>query len=100
MEDYDDLWLFLREFFNYEHYTHAIQKIRQAVANDPTYKMRWLRIADLIRKRSLLPGQPLTLLHEGANQVLYENSDEEAYNWLDKMVRNVEREDGEIESYS
>jgi len=39
------------------------------------------------------------LVNEGANQVLDENSDDEAYIWLTKTVSNIERADGKIESY-
>jgi hypothetical protein len=44
-------------------------------------------------------GEALMAVHEGANRVLDENTDEESYKWLDLMVKNVEREDGHIEAY-
>ncbi|MBD2501666.1 hypothetical protein [Anabaena azotica] len=99
MQDYELIWDFLREFFNYEHYAIAIEKARYAIASNKVYKENWLRIVQVIQNRELLPRQPLTLVHEGANQVLDENSDDEAYIWLAKMVHNVERTDGKIEEY-
>jgi hypothetical protein len=41
----------------------------------------------------------LTLVNDEANQVINENSDEEAYVWLDKMVANIQRSDGIVEEY-
>ena len=99
MLDYELIWNFLREFFNYQHYTIAIEKARDAISTNAIYKENWLRITAVIRNQELLPGQPLTLIHEGANQMLDENSDEEAYVWLDKMVHKLERADGKIEEY-
>ena len=93
------IWNFLREFFNCQQYTMAILRARNAISAKSVYKENWLRIAAVIRNRELLPGRPLTLVHEGANQMLDVDSDEEAYVWLDKMVNNVERFDGEIEEY-
>ena len=50
-------------------------------------------------ERAFSPGQPLHLVQHGANQALDENTDDEAYVWLDKMVANVERTDGVIDEY-
>lgn len=99
MNDYEMVWNFLREFFNYEHYAVAIRKARNTIANDQGYQENWQRIAHTILNRGLLHGQPLTVVQEGANQVLDENSDEEAYRWLEKMLRNIERNTDEIEEY-
>ncbi len=43
-------------------------------------------------------GQPLSLVHLAANQVLDQNFDQEAYVWLDKMVKNVEAVNEAIEN--
>lgn len=93
------LWDFLREFFNYEHYRVAIENARARVAEDPSYRARWQEIRETVTTRSLPPSEPLRLVNEGANQVLDENTDDEAYAWLDKMVANVERTDGEVDEY-
>jgi hypothetical protein len=53
----------------------------------------------LTDERKLLPGQPLALVNHKANQVIDETSDEEAYVWLDLMIRNIERADGKVEEY-
>ena len=99
MQDYEILWNFLREFFNYEHYAVAIEKAKYAIAVGKICKKEWSRIAAVVQNKELLPGQPLSLVNEGANQVLDENSDDEAYIWLTKTLSNIERADGKIESY-
>ena len=99
MKDYDMIWQFLREFFNYEHYPIAIEKIQSAKATDPIYGKKWEQIRFIIQNRKLPPGEPLNLVHHAANQVLDENSDQEAYYWLKQMIDNIERTDGEIDEY-
>ena len=98
-DDYEMIWNFLREFFNYEHYKITILNSRKAISNNQSYRTSWKKIASIIYKRELLQGQPLILVHEAANQVLDENSDKEAYIWLDKVINNVERTDGKIDEY-
>ena len=99
MENYDLLWNFLREFFNYEFYSVAIRNAKAKISSSSTYQENWQKIMTLVHNRELLPKQPLTLVNQGANQVLDDNSDEEAYVWLDKMVANIQRSDGIIEEY-
>jgi hypothetical protein len=43
-------------------------------------------------------GQPSSLVYLAANQVLDQNSDQEAYVWLDKMVKNIEAVNEAIEN--
>jgi hypothetical protein len=83
MSDYELIRLFLSRFFNYEGYEEGIKNARNAISRNPTTSENW----------------PLSLVHDGANQVLNENSDAEAYIWLEKMIKNVEREDEIIEKY-
>jgi hypothetical protein len=99
MNDYELIWDFLHATFNYEYYTAAIENTRQILATNLLFQEEWSRIVEDIRLRNLQPGQPLYLVNHGANQVLDENTDEEAYRWLDLMIRNVERTDGQIEQY-
>ncbi|MGH8902354.1 MAG: hypothetical protein ACRDYA_11895 [Egibacteraceae bacterium] len=56
-------------------------------------------MTEIIQNRGLASGEALYLVHNAANQVLDENSEEEAYVWLDKMVENINRDDGVIEPY-
>jgi hypothetical protein len=99
MKDYDMVWQFLREFFSYEHYPIAIERIRRIKNTDPTYQKKWEQIKFIIQNQQLPLGEPLNLLHNAANQVLDENCDREAYSWLKKMISNVERTDGVIDEY-
>jgi hypothetical protein len=59
----------------------------------------WHQVKEIVDKRLLDSGVALELVNHVANQVLDENSDEEAYAWMSKMVENVDREDGIIEPY-
>jgi hypothetical protein len=93
-----DLRSFLTVYFPYEEYAAAIATARAAVARGD-YGAHWDQIAASVRNRALAPGEPLRLVHQAANQVLDDNTDDEAYVWLDKMVENVERTDGVIDEY-
>lgn len=96
---YELTWHLLSGCFNYEHYAVGIEKARQMIQHDPTFHRNWIRIVSTIENREFTSGQPLKLVNHGANQVLDINSDEEAYFWLDKMILNLERTDGEIDVY-
>lgn len=91
--------MFLRQFFNYEDYMIAISKAKQKIAAQQAYRQNWVKISSAICNQSLLPGQPLQLVHYDANQVINESSDQEAYVWSEQMVKNVERTDGVIKRY-
>jgi hypothetical protein len=96
---YEVIWTFLRQFFNYRGYTEGIAAARERIRKDLLYSNRWSQISNDISNRAMFPGDPLRLVNNGANQMLDENSDEEAYKWLDLMVSNIERTDGEIALY-
>jgi hypothetical protein len=99
MSDFSTTWSFLREFFNYEHYADGIRRAQQKIERDLRYREDWAQIVQAVRNRGFAEGEPLELIHNAANQVLDENSDEEAYAWLDKMVENINRSDGVIDKY-
>lgn len=99
MEVFELTWNFLREFFNYERYTNAIQKARNAIENKDNYQENWQKISTAIKERKFQPEEPLNLVNQAANQVLDENSDNEAYFWLDKLVYNLEILDDQIDEY-
>ena len=90
---------FLREFFNYEHYSNAIQKARAAIISKNEYQEKWQKISIAIKERNFQPREPLSLVNHAANQVLDENSDNEAYVWLDKLVYNLEMQDVKVDEY-
>jgi hypothetical protein len=99
VNDYELIAHFLTVFFSYEFYITAIEEVRNDMATHSYWREKWPRIVKIIRTRKLLPGQPLALVNHKANQVIDENSDEEAYVWLDLMIRNVEHTNGEVEDY-
>ncbi|MBK7897761.1 MAG: hypothetical protein IPJ90_23345 [Anaerolineaceae bacterium] len=96
---FEAVWIFLRQFFNYRHYEEGVADAKEKIRQDPLYSRRWSQISNDILNRAFLPGEPLILVRDGANQVLDENSDEEAYKWLDLMVSNIERKDGKFVPY-
>ncbi|MBD2057290.1 hypothetical protein H6F88_14895 [Oculatella sp. FACHB-28] len=80
-------------------YIEGIQSIKKSIKNNPIIAERWADFVSIIQNRELEPDQPLTLVNDMANQVIYENPDEEAYVWLDRMIQNVEREDNGLDPY-
>ncbi len=98
-EDYELIWNFLSMCFNYEYYPDGIRRAKQAIEHNMQTQENWKRILSTIQNRQLEPGEPLYLVNHGANQVLDENSDEEAYRWLNKMIANIEKTDGQIDEY-
>ena len=95
----DEIKSILGAFFKYDEYIIAIKKLRIATGNGGQYAVYWKTAKEVIRKRDMIPGQPLQLIHIDANLPLDENSDEEAYKWLDLMVENVESADDTIIEY-
>lgn len=93
---------FLESFlgiFNSEHYTTAIKNIRQSINSNPRRMEEWAKVSKLISLRGLPSGKPLALVHHISNQVLDDNTDEEAWRWLELMVVNVEQLNDKITSY-
>jgi hypothetical protein len=98
-KEYEVIYNFLGEFFRDEFYNTAIKNAKNRIDVNPQYQLAWEQVKDIIRKGNLLNGEPLSLVHNGANQVLDENSDEEAYIWLRKILYNIDRNDGNIDEY-
>ena len=96
---YELIRQFLSGSFNYEFYTDGIFRARRLINFSNQTKENWKQIKLIIQNRELEPGQALTLVNHGANQVIDENSDQEAYVWLDKMIDNIERTDDQIDEY-
>jgi hypothetical protein len=86
-------------YFNDEHYRVAIEGVRRIIAEHALTQHNWPAIKEAIRNRQYAPGEPLELIHTVANLPLDENTDEEAYYWLELMVQNIDRTDGIIEEY-
>ncbi len=99
MSNFTVIWNLLREFFNYEHYSTGVQRIQEQIAQSENYKKNWDTLKKVVIEKHLQHGEPLELIHNGANQMLDDNTDEEAYVWFAKLIDNVERTDGVIDEY-
>lgn len=98
-KDSEELLKSFLGMFNSEHYEIAIKNIRESIKSNPSHNEEWKEISKLISSRDLPSGEPLALVNNIANQVLDENSDEEAWRWLELMVTNVEQLNDKIIPY-
>lgn len=89
METLDLLKGVLGQFFRDEFYVEGVKNLRKSLRNEPTYSSSWTAITSIILSKELDDGQALYLLDNSANYPLYENSDEEAYKWLNLMLINA-----------
>lgn len=89
MKELEILKSVLASNFQYSFYEDAIKNIRVEVNEFPYYKENWIEVIKLIIYRKLPKGEPLKLLQETANLAIYENTDVEAYRWLDLFLINV-----------
>lgn len=99
MKEIEILKSVLASNFQYEFYENAIKNVKEEVNTNTYYKENWNDVIKLIIYRKLDEGQPLKLINETANLVLYENSDEEAYRWLDLFLINIAKVDDIIINY-
>lgn len=76
----------LSEFFRDKYYSQGVKELRNSLHSKSSYSEYWEQIARSILDKKL--ETPLDLVHNSANQVLDENSDEEAYKWLNFMLVN------------
>ena len=53
------------------------------------YKENWNDVMKFVLYRKLDSGESLKLIQDTANLMLYDNTDEEAYRWLDLFLVNV-----------
>jgi hypothetical protein len=73
--------------FRYYSYSEAILKLRELIEEE-NYRNHWNSVIELIIYRKFKKGEALSLIQNDANLLLYYNSDEEAYRWLDLMLIN------------
>ncbi|MBN1877035.1 MAG: HEAT repeat domain-containing protein [Anaerolineae bacterium] len=97
---FDKLASILVCYFYDDFYGVGVRSLRSTIAKNGPTARGWEAAAAAIRDRAFLPGQPLELVHNKANRPLEEDTDEEAYRWLDLLIQNVERTGGEIQGYS
>ena len=77
----------LGEFFRDNFYKEAIINLRKSLEERNDYDT-WEKIIWLIINKELEAGVPLALLHNTANLPLDDDTDEEAYKWLNLMLIN------------
>lgn len=75
-------------FFKDNFYKDAVNKLRHAIREKEYYKENWENVVWLILNRELNEDEPLYLMDNDANLPLDENTDEEAYKWLNLMLIN------------
>lgn len=76
----------LGEFFRDSFYKEAIKNLRKSLI-DSKYE-NWDKIIWAVINRELENGRPLYLMHNTANLPLDEDTDAEAYKWLNLMLIN------------
>lgn len=79
-----------------EFYSEGVKNVRKDLNQNQSYKDNWSEIVRIVLNKELKDGQALDLIHNTANLPLYENSDEEAYKWLNLMLINVSGSDDDI----
>jgi hypothetical protein len=78
----------LGEFFRDYQYCEGIINLRKSLKQKNVYSENWEIIIRMILNRNLVEGIPLKLIQDSANLLLDENSDVEAYKWLNLMLIN------------
>ena len=99
MKEIEILKSVLASNFQYEFYENAIKNAKEEIITNTYYIENWNDVIKHIIYRKLDKGQPLELINKTANLVLYENSDEEAYRWLDLFLINIAKIDDIVISY-
>ena len=99
-DTYEQTFEFLQAYFYDFSDREAIEGIKHDIVNYPTTNMRWQIVKQAIQNREFEEGIALQLVHHAANRVIMENTEEEAYVWLDNMANNIDRIDGLFEEYT
>lgn len=85
----------LMEYFMYNTYEEAILCLKRNISENGNYSSYWNSIKKFILNREFQKGEPLGFITINANLLLDENTDEEAYKWLELMIQNVETENND-----
>jgi hypothetical protein len=99
MKEIEILKSILATNFRYEFYDNAIKNAKIEIRNNSYYRENWNNVIELIISRRMIEGEPLRLIHDSANLAIYENTDTEAYRWLDLFLSNVAMTDDTVVSY-
>ncbi|MGV3609708.1 MAG: hypothetical protein ACO1N0_02090 [Fluviicola sp.] len=89
MKELEVLKSLLGSNFRYYVYDEAIIRVREDIKKSDFYKSKLNDLIKLILYRKLSKGEALSLIHNDANLVIFENTDEEAYRWLDLFLVNI-----------
>ena len=80
-KEYNILKSLLLYFYD-DFYEVAITNVRDELQRNLNYQQEWTNVVRLVIFKNLPKGEAMNLVHNVANVVLDENSDEEAYKWL------------------
>jgi len=78
----------LAEHFRDYFYSEGVKSLRKSIRSDENSIVYWESVIRLIINKKFNPGEALSLIHNDANLPLDENTDEEAYKWLQLMLIN------------
>jgi len=76
----------LSQFFRDKYYSQGVKELRKSLHEKSSYSEYWEQIVRIILDKKL--ENPLDLVHNTANQMLDDNTNEEAYKWLNLMLVN------------
>lgn len=87
----------LAENFKYYKYNEAIKRVILTLEKGNISNEIWFKIKTLINNRLLPKGVAFDLVAYDANLPLDEDSEQEAYKWLDLFIKNIENKNNIIE---
>lgn len=93
MKEKEILRSILGGYFKHHLYFDAVVKFQIKLKESDYYSDSWGNVRTLIHNRKLEEFEPLELMNVDANLPLDDNTDTEAYQWLDLMIKNIEEED-------
>lgn len=83
------------EFFKEEWYHIGISNLRDAIKKESYYRDNWENLIRLIMMKQIPYGEAMNILFDDGHQILHQNTEEEAYRWLELMIINVSRSENE-----
>ena len=85
-----DVAAFFVRFFKDVPYYVGMIKADFAREEHPQWQADWSRAKKIVKERRLIKGEPLELVTIIGGQTLQNQTDEEAYLWLEKMIDDIE----------
>ncbi|GJQ03767.1 hypothetical protein [Capnocytophaga canimorsus] len=87
----------LAENFKYYKYNEAVKRVIVTLEKGNISNEIWIKIKILINNRLLPKGAAFDLIAYDANLPLNEDTEQEAYRWLDLFIKNVENKNNIVE---